>query len=154
MNSQLEVLSDNEIRELFQSRFKRKRGEKLQSSRDTAEHIRAFLSEYPRDVEHFGIIHLDTQLNIIETEILSSGSLSSASVFPREIIKRVLALEGGSCICFHNHPSQELLPSGSDKALTKKLKTALDSIDNQMVDHLIVGYEKEGFFSFSDHGLL
>jgi len=154
MNSKFKDISDNEIRELFQSRFKRKRGEKLQSPKDAAEHIRAFLTNHPRDVEHFGILFLDTQMKIIETEIISSGTLASASVFPREIIKRVLALESGSCICFHNHPSQELLPSSSDKALTKKLKTALESIDHQMLDHLIVGYEKEGFFSFSDHGLL
>jgi len=154
MNSKLKDISDNEIRELFQSRFQRKRGEKLQSSRETAEHIRAFLTKYPRDVEHFGIIYLDTQLNIIETEIISSGSLASASVFPREIIKRVLALESGSIICFHNHPSQELLPSSSDKALTNKLKIALQSIDTQLIDHLVVSHENEEFFSFSDQRLI
>jgi len=151
MNLKLKEISDNEIMEEFQSRFQRKKGEKLQSSRDSADHMRAFLTQYPEDVEHFGIVYLDTQLNILMTELVSSGSLSTANVFPREIIKRVLALACGSILCFHNHPSQSLLPSNSDRAVTKKIQTALASIDVELLDHIIIG---DGFYSFSDQGLL
>lgn len=150
MNS-LKDFPDNVIKEEFQSRFQCKKGDKLQSSRDSADHMRAFLTQYAGDVEHFGIVYLDAQLRILTTEIVSSGSLSTASVFPREIIKRVLALECGSIICFHNHPSQETQPSNSDRAVTKKIQTALTAIDVSLLDHIIIG---DGFYSFSDHGLL
>ncbi len=151
MKSQLKDLPDNVIQEEYQRRFQRKKGEKLQSSKASADHMRAFLSKLPGDVEYFGIIYLDTQLNIISTELVSSGSLSTASVFPREIIKRVLALESGSILCFHNHPSLETQPSNSDRALTKKLQQALTSIDVSLLDHIIIG---DGYYSFSDKGLL
>ncbi len=151
MNPQLKDLPDNIIQEEYQRRFLRKKGEKLQSSKASADHMRAFLSKHPRDVEHFGIVYLDTQLNIINTELVSSGSLSTASVFPREIIKRVLALASGSILCFHNHPSLETQPSNSDRALTKKLQQALTSIDVSLLDHIIIG---DGFYSFSEKGLL
>ena len=151
MNPQLKDLPDNIIQEEYQRRFLRKKGEKLQSSKASADHMRAFLSKHAGDVEHFGIVYLDTQLNIISTELVSSGSLSTASVFPREIIKRVLALESGSILCFHNHPSLEILASNSDRALTKKLQQALNSIDVSLLDHIIIG---DGYYSFSDQGLL
>lgn len=151
MNSELQDFPDNVIREEYERRFQRKKGERLQSSKASADHMRAFLSKHPGDVEHFGIVYLDTQLNIIHSELVSSGSLSTASVFPREIIKRVLALESGSILCFHNHPSLKIHPSNSDRVLTKKLQTALTAIDVQLLDHIIIG---DGFYSFSDHGLL
>jgi len=77
--------------------------------------------------------------------------LATAAVFPREIVKRLLALEAGAIIVGHNHPSGETLPSNSDRALTKKLANAMSSIDVSLLDHLVIG---NGFYSFSDQGLL
>jgi len=147
----LQTLSDNTIRELYKSRFTKKRGERLQSSAVAAEHARAFLATLTSDQEHFCCVFLDAQNQIISTELMSSGGISSAAVFPRVIIKRMLDLESTSLICFHNHPSGETKPSQSDKALTKKLDTALKSIDCQLLDHLVIG---DGYLSFCDEGLL
>ena len=94
---------------------------------------------------------MNAQNQIISTEVISSGSLATAAVFPREIVKRLLALEAGAIICGHNHPSGETLPSNSDRALTKKLQQALECIDVALLDHVVIG---DGFYSFSDQGLL
>ena len=40
----------------------------------------------------------------------------------------------------------------SDKAVTKKLQTALGAIDVDLLDHIIIGGME--YFSFSDHRLL
>ncbi|MBT4359744.1 MAG: DNA repair protein RadC [Candidatus Marinimicrobia bacterium] len=153
MYQTIESISDSELREEFSNRFTRKTGARLGSARESAEHLRAFLSNHPKDQEHFVVVFLDSQNQIIETEVISSGSLATAAVFPREIVKRLLALESGAIIAGHNHPSGETSPSSSDRALTKKLNTALSSIDAQLLDHLILG-SGENYLSFSDQGLL
>ena len=147
----LQTLSDNTIREEYKKRFQKQPGQRLKSSADSAEHLRAFLDRHPKDQEHFVVIFLNAQNQIISTEVMSSGSLATAAVFPREIVKRLLALEAGAIICGHNHPSGETLPSNSDRALTKKLDKALGSIDVSLLDHVVIG---DGFYSFSDQGLL
>jgi len=52
----------------------------------------------------------------------------------------------------HNHPSGCLTPSSSDRAVTKKLQTALEAIDVELLDHFIIGGNEH--FSFSEHRLL
>ena len=150
MYQTLTSISDTELREEYVKRFTKQVGARLGGAGESAEHLRAFLSNYPQDQEHFCVIFLDSQNRIIATELMNSGSLATAAVFPREIIKRLLALEAGAIICGHNHPSGETVPSSSDRALTKKLANALSYIDAQLLDHIIIG---NGFFNlFSSYG--
>ncbi len=151
MYQSIESISDTELREEFSNRFTRQPGSQLKSARESAEHLRAFLSNHPQDQEHFIAVFMNSQNQIISTEVISSGSLATAAVFPREIVKRLLALEAGSIIVGHNHPSGETTPSNSDRALTKKLQRGLEAIDVSLLDHLVIGH---GFYSFSDQGLL
>ncbi len=151
MYHSIDSISDSELREEFSNRFTRQPGSQLKSARESAEHLRAFLSNHPQDQEHFVVVFLDSQNQIIETEVISTGSLATAAVFPREIVKRLLSLEAGAIIVGHNHPSGETTPSNSDRALTKKLQRGLEAIDVSLLDHLVIG---DGFYSFSVQGLL
>ncbi len=151
MYQSIESISDTELREEFSNRFTRQPGSQLKSARESAEHLRAFLSNHPQDQEHFVAVFMNSQNQIISTEVISTGSLATAAVFPREIVKRLLALEAGAIIVAHNHPSGETTPSNSDRALTKKLQRGLEAIDVSLLDHLVIG---DGFYSFSDQGLL
>ncbi|MBC8192623.1 MAG: hypothetical protein ISS12_07115 [Candidatus Marinimicrobia bacterium] len=151
MYKTLEGIPDSELREEYAKRFQKQAGDQLKSARESAEHLRSFLNQYPKDQEHFCVVFMNSQNQIITTELISSGSLATAAVFPREIIKRLLALEAGAVIVGHNHPSLETLPSNSDRALTKKLAIAFEAIDVPLLDHLVIG---DGFYSFSDQGLL
>ena len=151
MYQTLESISDSELREEYSNRFTRQPGSQLKSARESTEHLRAFLLKYPKDQEHFVAVFMNSQNQIISTEVISTGSLATAAVFPREIVKRLLALEAGAIIVAHNHPSGETTPSNSDRALTKKLQRGLEAIDVSLLDHLVIG---DGFYSFSDQGLL
>ena len=151
MYKTLESISDSELREEYSNRFTRQPGSQLKSARESTEHLRAFLLKYPKDQEHFVAVFMNSQNQIISTEVISTGSLATAAVFPREIVKRLLALEAGAIIVAHNHPSGETTPSNSDRALTKKLQRGLEAIDVSLLDHLVIG---DGFYSFSDRGLL
>ena len=153
MYQTIESISDSELREEYIKRFKKQVGERLKSAADSARHLRAFLDNHPKDQEHFAVVFMNSQNQIISTELISSGSLATAAVFPREIIKRLLALEAGAIICGHNHPSGEVTPSNSDRALTSKLKRAAETVDCQLLDHLVIG-TVENFYSFSDQGIL
>ena len=151
MNQLLTEVSDNEIAEEFVNRFQRKVGERLQKSITVANHLRAILSGYANDIEYFMCIFLDSQLRIITTEVLAHGTLASSAVYPREIIKKVLQHEAAHVILGHNHPSGSCQVSNSDRAVTKKLATALNAMDVEVLDHVIIG---DGYFSFSDERLL
>lgn len=80
-----------------------------------------------------------------------SGSLTASAVYPREIIKRLIALKSSAFVMVHNHPSGDLKPSSEDKAITIKMGIAAASIDVSLHDHIIIG---DGHHSMADTGWL
>jgi len=104
------------------------------------------------DREHFGILFLDGQNQLIKSEILFSGSITTSAVYPREVIKKILEYKAANIVLCHNHPSGALVPSSSDRTLTKKLQTACQAIDVEILDHIIIGGTK--YYSFADSGIL
>ncbi|NYT59689.1 DNA repair protein RadC [Alcaligenaceae bacterium] len=89
-------------------------------------------------VEHCMALYLDSQFRLITTEEVSRGTLSQASVYPREVIKSGLKHHAAALILAHNHPSGVAEPSEADLALTRHLKHALALVDIRLLDHLIV----------------
>ncbi len=73
------------------------------------------------------------------TRPLFRGSIDSASVYPRQVVKRALAHNAAAVIFCHNHPSGVPEPSEADKTLTQRLTEALDLIEVRVLDHFIVG---------------
>lgn len=102
--------------------------------------------------ELFHVLFLDSQHRLIADETLFAGTLGEAVVYPREIIKKALALDASAVILAHNHPSGGLQPSRSDLEVTKNIKQGLTLIDVRLLDHMIVG---EGeVLSFAEQGLI
>ena len=146
----LDKVTDAEIVCEYVRRFTIPAGEKLVSSRSSADHLRAFLMKEAQR-ERFAIIYLNAQNEIIKTEVLFEGSISTSAVYPREVIMKVLENQASRIIIGHNHPSGCTSPSSSDRNLTIKLSEALGAIDVDLLDHIIVG--GENYFSFADHRL-
>lgn len=117
--------------------------------------VRDLLRLRMAELEHevFVAIWLDAQNCMIEVEELFRGSLTSASVFPREVVKAALAVNAGAVILAHNHPSGTPDPSPADMALTQTIKHALALIDVRVLDHFIVAGAKIPL-SFAERGLL
>ena len=88
---------------------------------------------------------------MIEYEELFRGTIDSASVHPREVIRQVLHHNAAAIVLAHNHPSGISEPSQSDHIITNKLKEALGLIDVRVLDHFIIGDE---IVSFAERGLL
>lgn len=91
-----------------------------------------------RPHEIFAVLFLDSQHRLIALEELFRGTLTQTSVYPREVVVRALALQAGSVVLAHNHPSGEARPSRADEALTHTLKAALALVDVRVLDHFIV----------------
>ena len=77
------------------------------------------------------------------------GTITHMTVYPRELIKRVLKFRAAGIILVHNHPSGNPSPSMEDKALTMKVAVSMVGIDVSLHDHVIVG---DGYYSMADSG--
>jgi DNA repair protein RadC len=149
----LKQFSDDQILNEYNLRF-RSIGEyrqKMSSSAMVKAYLSNILDDKEKDREHFFCIFLDGQNSVISIDTLFTGSLTTSAVYPREVIKAILKHEAANVILAHNHPSGSLQPSGSDRAVTKKLQAACSSIDVGILDHIIIG---DGYFSFADHNLI
>ncbi len=105
-----------------------------------------------RHSEVFACLFLDAQHRAIVFEELFHGTISSASVYPRIVLKQALKHNASGVMLAHNHPSGNSQPSPADKNITKVLKESLAIIDVQVVDHIIVG--ENDVLSFAERGLL
>jgi DNA repair protein RadC len=102
--------------------------------------------------EEFWCMWLNTHHHIIDVETVSTGTLSQASIYPREIVKSGLRHNAAAVILAHNHPSGLPEPSRADEFLTQTLKSALGMVDVRVLDHIIVGNDRA--VSFAERGLL
>ncbi len=122
----------------------------LTSPDATRRYLRARLRDLPHEV--FACLFLDTRHRVIQYEELFRGTLDSASVHPREVVKRALFHNAAALILAHNHPSGVAEPSQADESITLRLKKALLLVDIRVLDHLVVGDGQE--ISFAERGLL
>lgn len=135
---------------------RRRRGEQalevktINSSQTVFELMQPVIGELPH--EEFWIIYLNNSNKIIQKNQLSKGGITGTLVDVRLVLKTALEVGALGLILAHNHPSGTLKPSRADKDITEKLKRAAQSLDINVIDHLIV-CEKE-YFSFADEGLL
>ena len=106
-----------------------------------------------RQQEVFMALWLDAQNRLIKADELFSGSLTSTSVYPREVVKAALANNAAAVILAHNHPSGVAEPSSADEMLTRNLKSALALVDIRVLDHFIVAGNAQPL-SFAERGLL
>jgi len=114
------------------------------------DYLRVHIGALPHEV--FAVMFLDSQQKLIACEEMFRGTLSQTSVYPREVVKRALALNAASVILAHNHPSGLLEPSRADELLTQTLKSSLALVDVRVLDHFVVG--AAGALSFAERGLL
>ena len=132
--SQLQAVLEMSRRHLAE---RLRRESALESPQAVRDYFKALLRHEPHEV--FGCLFLDTQHRMLAFEVLFRGSIDSASVYPRQVVKRALAHNAAAVIFCHNHPSGISEPSQADRTLTRRLIQALDLIEVRVLDHFIVG---------------
>jgi DNA repair protein RadC len=123
----------------------------ITSSKDVADYLIHALRGLRHEV--FMVVFLDASHAVIDSEILSQGTINVNTVYPRELIKAALARHAASLVVAHNHPSGSRQPSGQDEQLTRTLYLMCSLMNMTLLDHLIIG-AGEKVYSFADHGLM
>ncbi|KGU50676.1 DNA repair protein RadC [Xanthomonas phaseoli pv. phaseoli] len=129
---------------------KMQRGEAFTSPAAVKEYLLAKLAGFEHEV--FAVLFLDAKHRLIDYVEMFHGTIDAADVHPREVVKQALRLNAAAVIVSHNHPSGGAEPSAADKAMTSRLRQALELVDIRMLDHVIVAGNVA--MSFSECGLL
>ena len=114
------------------------------------QYLQLHIGSRPHEV--FVVLFLDVQHRLIVLEELFRGTLTQASVYPREIVMRALHHQAAAVVLAHNHPSGSIEPSRADESLTQTLRAALSLVDVRVIDHVIVSPGQS--FSMAEKGLL
>lgn len=125
-----------------------KAGATLSSPQSVKQYLHLLLAH--KACECFVVLFLDVKNRLIASEELFRGTLTHASVYPREVVKAALSHNAASVIFAHNHPSGTPEPSSADFHLTQSLKQALALIDVNTLDHFVIGGSE--VYSFAEHG--
>ena len=140
-------------KELF-VRCIRERMEEEDLCLSSPETVKTFLCSKIGHLEHesFWCLWLDAQNRLIDAGELFRGTVTQTSVYPREVVKKALAVNAAAAIFSHNHPSGSPEPSRADEMLTSTLKSALSLVDVRVLDHFVVAGNQAT--SFASRGLL
>ena len=130
-------------------RYLIKSNKRITDAKDVYDELKAFST---KSQEHFLTITLDGASHIINTRTVFIGTLNQSLVHPREVFADAIADRAAGIIIAHNHPSGTLEASRADVQITQRLKEVSKLVGIELLDHVILS--KQGYYSFSDEGLL
>lgn len=97
------------------------------------------------DREQVRVLFLDKRNQLIADEVVQTGTVDHAPIYPREVVKRALELSATAVILCHNHPSGDPTPSRADIDMTRRIIDVAKPLGIEVHDHIIVG--KDGHAS-------
>lgn len=104
------------------------------------------------EIEEFRLLFLDRRNALIADERQQTGTIDQAPVYPREVVRRALALGASALIMVHNHPSGDTTPSRADIDMTRAVAKAAAAVGVTVHDHVVIGRGRHS--SFKNLGLL
>ncbi len=99
-----------------------------------------------RKQEHFICISINGANEVITSRVISVGLVNKTQVHPREVFADPITDRASAIIVAHNHPVGSLTPSKEDIEVTKRLKTAGETLGIELLDHII--FNQKGYYSF------
>jgi DNA repair protein RadC len=122
---------------------------KITSSKAVFEIMQPIIGELPH--EEFWVLYLNNSNKVIYKSQLSKGGITGTVVDIRLIFKMAFEQNATALILSHNHPSGKLIASDADLKITKKIKEAGQTLEIQVLDHIII--TENGYLSFQDEGI-
>lgn len=105
-----------------------------------------------RDRERFMVGFLDNSNRIIETRIVSEGTIDMAIVKPRDILKIAIANDCSGLVLSHNHPGASQKFSAEDVSITQRIVDIFKPLDIRVLDHVLISGNK--YISMLSEGCL
>ena len=93
---------------------------------------------FGRRSETVFLLCLDAKCKMLCCRELGDGDANSAGLSVRKVVETALGVNSSSVVLAHNHPSGLAIPSAEDVLTTRQLAMALQTVDVQLVDHIIV----------------
>ena len=122
--------------------------ERISCSRDAERYCLSLLAG--RRTEGFYVIALNAKCKVLGSRLISEGSLSEVSAYPRMVMETALNYNAHSVLLSHNHPGGTCAPSPEDIASTLQLQRLLNGVGIILLDHIIVA--NESTYSMIQHG--
>lgn len=99
--------------------------------------------------ECFYILCLDGKKRILNTCLISEGTVTETSIYTRNIVETALFNNAVNIVLVHNHPKGNAKPSKADINSTILIINALKYVTIRVLDHIIVSDNK--YFSFCEN---
>ena len=109
------------------------------------------LGDYDREV--VAVVNLRADLQPINVNIVSIGTLEQSLIHPRELLKSTILSNASSIIMVHNHPSGSMKPSEDDIKMTDRMSQICQLMGIHLLDHIIVSRGSE-YYSFKEKDIL
>jgi DNA repair protein RadC len=127
---------------------------RLSSPEEVAKLAVELFREHDDEKEHFFVLTLGSQNDLLLVHHVSMGSLSASIVHPREVLGTAIREGAAHLILIHNHPSGDPTPSKEDIHLTRQLQDGARLLGIRVHDHLIIGNGTLKWVSLAQRGLL
>lgn len=88
--------------------------------------------------EEFHIVTLDTKLGVINSHLVTKGTVDASLVHPREVFRPAIRESAHSIMLAHNHPSGDPEPSFQDIDVTQRLEQAGQLVGINVIDHIVM----------------
>lgn len=102
--------------------------------------------------ESFYALYLKKNNEVCGWSQISKGGMAGTVADPKIIFRRALLCGAAAIIVAHNHPSGNLIASQADRNLTKKIKSAGQFLEIEILDHLIL--TPKSYTSMADEGII
>lgn len=112
---------------------------------------------YNRRNETVLLLCLDAKCKVLCCYEVGEGSVNSAAIPIRRVVEMALAANATSVVLAHNHPSGVALPSDEDICTTIRVGKALNAVEIQLADHVVVADEdavsmiQSGYCRYEDY---
>lgn len=92
-----------------------------------------------RSHEHIVAVFLSEKDSVIQSELISTGTVDAATIPFANVIRPAVATGASQILLMHNHPSGSTTPSMEDKIVTRELHAICRMLGIRLKDHLIIG---------------
>ncbi|MBU2561063.1 MAG: DNA repair protein RadC [Nanoarchaeota archaeon] len=102
--------------------------------------------------EKMMILLLDSRNRLIKKRTLYLGCQNMIPVKQQDILEATVREKSAAFILIHNHPSKDVVPSGADIRMSRRIAKSSKILDVVFADHIIISDDEH--FSFREAGLI
>lgn len=116
--------------------------------------LAAYFMEEMRNLEteHLYAAYMDANGRLLHQQMVFKGTIQSALMGPRELLRLALLHDASQYVILHNHPSGNPKPSKEDVDATRRLVEASNVIGISLSDHIVIGDNQ--YVSLRERGMI